>query len=102
MSERAKTVLKAGVLVGLLFAGPGLVVTRIRSLRTGEEGWTWFYDQSEQELYAVPLGTTAASGNRGTRRWCVCSPWSLVTVRAESPKSGGSLILRSMRLHTRS
>lgn len=59
MTSRTRTIIKATLAGGLLVAGIALGISRIRHFATiGEEGVrVWFYDQSEQRLYAVPRET---------------------------------------------
>jgi hypothetical protein len=59
MSPRAKTISKAASAGGLLLVALALGISRLHHVTaTGEEGARiWFYDQSEQKLYAVPRDT---------------------------------------------
>ena len=59
MTGDTKAVLKLGLTLLCVVAGAGLLFARLRNAtRVGEEGARiWFYDESEQKLYAVARDT---------------------------------------------
>lgn len=70
MTAQAKTVIKATAVGGLLVAAVALGLSRLHHVTAvGEEGLrVWFYDESEQRLYAAPRDALPPhAGIGGTR-----------------------------------
>ena len=82
MTSRIKTIIKMTLGSGLVVAAMAIGISQIRRFsETGEEGLqVWFYDQSEQRLYAVPRETIpphkgdGGQKNDGVRAVVVAGP----------------------------